>query len=321
MAERIVPTVAEIESAATALEPRFADSPLLTGTSLDRCGARLAIKVETLNPIRSFKGRGALALVARFAADSPGVVCASAGNFGQGIAYAFGRAGIPCRVFVAESANEGKVAAMRALGARVEVGGTSLEDAVETAREFAGSQRWRFVCDGMDPAVAAGAGTIARELTDSGARPDSVLIPVGNSALILGMASWLRHALPGVRIIGVCAEGAAAPALSWRAGQVVTTEHTGTVADGIEVRAPFPESVAAMREYVDDMVLVSETELRAAVRTIATELGLLVEGAAAAGIAALHADPEAYAGRRVATVLTGGHLPVDALRWGPEWES
>jgi threonine dehydratase len=317
--DRVVPTPAEIESAARGLDPVFAHAPLLRGTALDDAGARLAMKVETLNPIRSFKGRGADTWMREAGAGSAGVVCASAGNFGQGLAYAARAAGLPCHVYVGRTANAAKVDAMRRLGATVEVGGEDYDAAIATAAAFAADSGLRFVQDGRDPWIAAGAGTMARELTEAGARPDVALVPVGNSALILGVAVWLKQAVPGVRVIGVCAEGAPSPALSWLRGTVVASERVDTVADGIGIRAPFAESVAAMREHVDDMVIVGEDALRAAVRRLAADTGLLVEAAGAAGVAALLADPAAYRGAEVFTPLCGANLPPGAVEWAGAW--
>jgi threonine dehydratase len=320
MPARVVPTVEEIERAARGLDPVFAGSPLLQGTALDgESGARVALKVETLNPIRSFKGRGAVTWMREAGAGANGVVCASAGNFGQGLAYAARAAAIPCHVFVGRSANPGKVDAMRRLGAAVQVGGEDYDAAIDTARSFAAGGGLRFVQDGRDPWIAAGAGTMAVELTGAGVQPDVALVPVGNSALILGVAVWLRHVAPGVRVIGVCAEGAPAPALSWRAREPVASERVDTVADGIGIRAPFAESVAGMLELVDDMVIVSERSLRAAVRRLADVTGLLVEAAGAAGVAALLDDPGRHSGATVFTPLCGANLPPGALAWAGGW--
>jgi threonine dehydratase len=118
-----------------------------------------------------------------------------------------------------------------------------------------------------------------------------------------------------VRVVGVCAEGAPAPALSWRQRRPVASERVDTVADGIGVREPFPESVAGMVELVDDMLLVSEDALRAAVRRLAADTGLLVEAAGAAGVAALLQDAGAYSGASVFTPLCGANLPPGALEW------
>jgi threonine dehydratase len=315
---RVVPTVEEIEHAAATLDPVFAHSPLLRDTVLDdESGAQLVMKVETLNPIRSFKGRGATTWLREAGGGVAGVVCASAGNFGQGLAYAARAAGIPCHVFVGAAANPGKVAAMRRFGARVEVGGDDYDAAIASARAFADENGLRLVQDGLEPWIAAGAGTMAVELTGAGVRPDVALVPVGNSALILGIAVWLRRHAPGVRVVGVCAEGAPAPALSWRERRVVRAP-VATVADGIGVGEPFPESVDGMLEFVDDMTIVSETALRAASRRLAETTGLLVEAAGAAGVAALLADRDAYRGALVVTPLCGSNLPPGAIEWAGE---
>ena len=320
MTARVVPTLAEVERAAANLDPVFAGSPLLRDTPLDaESGARLLLKVETLNPIRSFKGRGAHTWMREAGAGAAGVVCASAGNFGQGLAYAARGAGMSCHVFVGRAANPAKIDAMRRLGATVEVGGDDYDAAIATARAFAADGGLRFVQDGRDPWIAAGAATMAVELTEAGVLPDVALVPVGNSALILGVAVWLREHAPGVRIVGVCAEGAPAPALSWRAREPVASDRVDTVADGIGIREPFAESVAAMLELVDDMVIVEERALRAAVRRLAGATGLLVEAAGAAGVAALFADPGAFRDATVFTPLCGANLPPGALEWADDW--
>jgi threonine dehydratase len=317
---RVVPTIAEVERAARALDPVFAGSPLLLGTPLDEAaGARVALKAETLNPIRSFKGRGATTWMREAGAGADGVVCASAGNFGQGLAYAARAAGVACHVFVGRAANPAKIAAMERLGARVAVGGDDYDAAIDSARDFAAGRGLRFVQDGRDPWIAAGAATMAVELTRAGVLPDVAIVPVGNSALILGIAVWLRHVRPGVRIVGVCAAGAPAPAESWRRRAPVASERVATVADGIGIRAPFAESVTAMVELVDDMLIVGEDSLRAAVRWLADATGLLVEAAGAAGVAALLERPGEHGGATVFTPLCGSNLPPGALAWAGDW--
>lgn len=311
----MVPTIEQIAEAAARMDPVFAHSPLLRGTPLDGGGAEVVLKVETLNPVRSFKGRGAVTWMRHVGPNTPGVVCASVGNFGQGLAYAARQAGKTCAVFVGAAANPVKLDAIRGFGADVHAVDGGYEKAIEAARTFAEETGQRFVQDGHDQLIAAGAGTIAHELTEAGVRPDVALVPVGNSALILGIAVWLRQVNPDTRIVGVCAEQAPAPALSWREGRVVTAPSDGTAADGIAVAEPFAESVTAMREWVDDMVLVSEDALSDATRRIAEELSLLVEPAGAAGVAALLTEPERYAGARVFTPLCGGHLHPGTLRW------
>ncbi|MGE3294775.1 MAG: pyridoxal-phosphate dependent enzyme, partial [Geminicoccaceae bacterium] len=161
-----MPEMALIEEAAAALDPRFLATPLVRNETLDReLGCRVALKVETLTPIRSFKGRGASWLLHRLGEEAKrGLVCASAGNFGQGMAYAARSRGLPVTVFAAVNASPVKVAAMRAFGAEVRLDGADFDAAKAAARGFAAETGRLFVEDGAHPAIAEGAGTIAREL-------------------------------------------------------------------------------------------------------------------------------------------------------------
>jgi len=291
-----------IRAARDAIDPAFLDTPQYVHEGLSgRLGVPVVVKVETANPIRSFKGRGtsvvvrALAREERISPDRP-VVCASAGNFGQGIAYAARALGIPAVVFASRNANAGKVARMRALGAEVVQVGDDFDAAVDAARAHVASGGGQLVVDGDDPRIAAGAATMAMELTEGGAAgglpaPALISVPVGNGAMINGVGSWLRAAAPGCRVVGVQAEGAAAMTLSWRAGRPIDTPTVTTSADGIAARVAIPAAVAAMAGRVDEMRVVSDDAIHAAQAELTTELGITVEGAAAASWAGLLAGP------------------------------
>jgi threonine dehydratase len=255
--------------------------------------------------------------------DTQTVVCASSGNFGQGIAYAGRRRGVPVRVFSTCTANPVKLARLRSLDATItQVDGdgyTAKQAAREHVRQHPGAV---FVEDGREPAIAEGAGTIAIELLQTDT-PDTVVLPVGDGSLIAGVARWIKHAAPSTRVVGVGVTGAPALADSLRAGRVVAGGPVDTIAEGIAIRVPVRESVDRLRDLVDDMVLVEDTDLFAAMRLIADTLGILVEPAGAAGIAAI---AKYGLGEHPATVLTGanprseipravlgpGHLPVSA---------
>jgi threonine dehydratase len=300
-----------IARAAETIDPLFRDTPQYVDPVLaDALGREVVIKVETLNPLGSFKGRGADFLAARLDSRRR-LVCATAGNFGQAIAYvarAHGFAG--ARVFVSEAVSRMKLDRLRALGAEVTVSGAGEHDAKEAAREYAGADsRNLFVEDGREAAIAEGAGTIAVELADTGPI-DAVAVQVGDGALITGIARWLKEHSPDTRIIGVCASGAPAMALSWRTGRVVATEEAETIAHTLAIRSPVPESLDRVRELVDDFVLVDDDEMVAAARLVAGTVGLLLEPAGAAGIAAIRRH--SIAGERVAAVLTGAEPRVGA---------
>jgi len=276
----------------------FRDSPQYIHEGLSgHAGRPIIVKVETANPIRSFKGRGTWIAVQRLAADglisaTRPVVCASAGNFGQGVAYAARTLGIPSVVFCATNANPGKVARMRALGAEVRPTGDDFDAAREASLAFVAGGGGESLVDGDDVRISTGAATLALEVTeaiDRGELPEPVVasIPVGNGALINGVASWLRATTKGCRILGVQAEGADAMIRSWHEGHPVDTEAAVTFADGIASRIAIPLAVRLLDGRVDDMVAVSEDDLRAAQALLTAELGITVEGAAAATWAGL----------------------------------
>jgi threonine dehydratase len=297
-----------IEAAARAIDPVFTGSPQFHAEALDEAlGCELVVKVETVNPIRSFKGRGTDWFVKCLDGSGP-LVCSSAGNFGQGLAYAGTRAGRQVVVFASRHASPIKIERMRALGAEVRQEGEDLEQANDAARAFAQAQGALFVQDGREPTISEGAGTIGHELVAGFPGLDAVLIPLGGGALAIGVATWFRHASPATRRIAVVASGAPAMALSWRERRPVETGTVRTIADGVAIRVPVPEAVEALQDLLDDVVLVDDLIILAAMRLAHQRLGLVVEPAGAIGLAAVLADREHWRGQHVATVLCGGNL-------------
>lgn len=296
----------------------FLDSPqYLCEPLADRLGHPVTLKVETINPIRSFKGRGAGLYVAGLSEPTPaGLVCASAGNFGQGLAYACRRRGIPLVVYVPTAANPLKLARMRALGAEVRLHGADLDDAADAARGWAAATGARLVVDGLEPSIAEGAGTIARELFADDPAHAAVYVPVGDGALIGGMARWIKARSPATQVIGVGSRGAPAMAEAFHArGVVGVAGAPRTIADGIAVRTPSAAAVADLVSLVDDVVLVDDAALIEAMRLLHACAGLVVEPAGAAGLAALLSFP-ASADADVATVVCGGNVtPAQARGW------
>ena len=198
---------------------------------------------------------------------------------------------------------------MRSLGATVTLAGTDFEEAKRLARQQADQHAGSlFIEDGDDPAISEGAGTIGVELLRAG-NIDTIVLPVGDGALITGVAMWVKEHSPQTKIVGVCARGAPAMVESWQAGKVVSTETTETIADGIAVRVPIARSAERMKSLVDEMVLVDDSQLLEAMRLAVTALGLVLEPAGAAGLAAIRAH--ALGGDQLATVLTGSNLHPD----------
>jgi threonine dehydratase len=303
--------LANIERAASVIDPVFLDTPQYVDEQLSAAlGRRTIVKVETANPIRSFKGRGADFLVSGLDPKQK-IVCASAGNFGQAMAYAGRKRGMSVEVFVADDVNPVKVARMRSLGATVTGidgdGEVAKRHAKASASENAGSV---FVEDGEEPAITEGAGTIAVELLRAG-RIDTIVVPVGDGALIAGIAQWLKEHSPKTRIVGVCATGSPAMANSWREGRVIPTERAETIADGIAVVVPIARSVERMKNLVDEIVLVDDSQLLQVMRLAIATLGLILEPSGAAGLAAIQAH--AIPGDQLATVLTGSNIHPELL--------
>jgi threonine dehydratase len=304
-------SVERIELAARSVDPVFLHTPQYVDEQLCAAlGRRVLVKVETANPIRSFKGRGTDFATAALD-PAAHLVCSSTGNFGQGVAYAGRTRGMPVSVFTPLGINPSKLDRIRSLGATVIEAGADGRAAKQAAREFVAERAERlFIEDGRDPRIAEGAGSIAVELLRAH-RPDTIVVPVGDGALITGIARWVREIAPATRIVGVCATGAPSLLHSFEQGRPVPTERADTIAEGIQISDPIAESVARMRALVDDMVLVDDAELIQAMRLAASTLGLVLEPAGAAGLAAIsrHNLP----GDLIATVLTGGNIRAELL--------
>jgi threonine dehydratase len=310
-------TAEAIRSAHARVPSAFRDSPQFVSEPLSEVvGAPVVVKLETANPIGSFKGRGTWLAVSELVAagsvgERSGVVVASAGNFGQGIAYAGRAMRVPVIVFAATTANAAKVAAMRRLGAEVKTVGEDFDAARVAAAEHAKATGWHLVVDGQDPWISIGAGTMALELTDGIARGDlpeleRCYVPVGNGALIAGIGTWLRSAAPATRVIGVQAAMAPAMTLSWRERRPIETPRADTIADGIAARVPVPEALELMFDAVDEMQLVEEDQIVVATDEMSVALPSAIEPAAGAAWAAIRAD-EARRGA-IGVLITGGNI-------------
>ena len=304
-----------IEAAVRVIDPVFLNTPQFESQPLsDELGMRLVLKVETVNPIRSFKGRGTELFVSQMPAGSSILVCASAGNFGQGLAYAARKRALRLVVFAAHTANPLKIERMRQLGAEVRLFGDDFDMAKEEARRFAKETGALFVEDGRDRAITEGAGTMGVELGRWPNPFDVILVPLGDGALLGGIGRWMKARSPGTRMIGVCAAGAPAMALSLQQHKVLSTESASTIADGIAVRLPVPEAVSDLENIVDEVLLVEDDMLIRSMKAVFQHHGLVCEPAGVAGVAAAIAYSNRFRGARVATPLTGGNLTADQVR-------
>ena len=302
-----------IREAVGSIDPVVLHTPQYHADSLSRLlGTRILVKVETANPIRSFKGRGAEYLASKI---SPGtkLVTASAGNFGQAMGYACGRRGIALTVYASVNANPFKLERMRTLGANVVLHGEDFDEAKIEAKRVAAAEGLRMVEDGFNAETGEGAGTIGLELADSNERFDAVLLPLGNGALACGVGRYLKEVRPETRIIAIQSAGAPAMLESWRQKSVVRFDSITTIADGIGVRIPIPECVQDMEGVIDDGILVSDPGLIEAMRLAHEHLGLVLEPSGAAGLAAMVENRERFRDQSIATVLCGGNLTPEQM--------
>jgi threonine dehydratase len=307
-----------VRDAVGEIDPVFLDTPALVCAPLGQAlGCSVTLKIETLNPVRSFKGRGTetVAELARSQGEAS-MVCASAGNLGQALAYSGSRRDMAVTVVAARTANPLKLRQIAAFGAAVRLEGEDIEDARQLAREIADTDGAYLVEDSLDLATCEGAATIGLELVRDDRTLDVVLVAVGGGALASGVGYAVRSLAEHVEVIGVQPLGAPAMALSWRQRTVVETDRLETIADGVAGRCPMPEVLDDLLVVLDDVVLVREDSIKAGMRAVHEHAGLVVEPSAALGIAAVLEDPQRFAGRRVTTILCGSNVdPADFARW------
>jgi threonine dehydratase len=307
-----------IRAARRAIDPIFLDTPLYECDALRRqLGCTVSIKLETANPVRSFKARGT-ELVTSLLTDQgrAGVVCASAGNLGQALGWSGGRRGLDVTVVASRRAPAAKLDRIRALGAELEIVDGDFEMARERAVSIAQRRGIRLLEDSLDLETCEGAATIGLELADRAPSFDAVLVALGGGAMATGVGHVLKALAPGVEVICVQPVGAPAMTRSWHQRRVVTTDSTDTIADGVAGRYPIPAVLDDLLAVADDAVLVQESSIVAGMRTLLESAGLVVEPSAALGVAAILEDPDRFAGRHVVTIICGSNVdPAAYHRW------
>lgn len=303
----------DIERAYEIIDTVFLNSPQYLCESLGEIlGCNLVLKVETINPIRCFKGRGADLLCANL--DENSLVTASAGNFGQAVAYACRKRDIALTIFAAETANPLKIERMKSLGANVILSGADFDEAKLEARKFAENSGIRFVEDGLEVETLIGAGTIGLELSKLPEKIDYLLIPLGNGALFNGIATYFKAKKPNTKLIAIQAKGAPAMLDSWREKRLIRYETVNTIADGIGVRLPVQQALDDIENLIDDGILVEENSIIDAMKLLHKEAGLVVEPAGAVGVSAILENREMFANRTVATIMCGSNLTEEQIK-------
>ena len=312
-----VPTLADVFKARRAIAPYLSVTPALEPAGLARAlGCRTVLKCENLNPTGAFKVRGGVNLLAALepVARARGVVAASTGNHGQSVAYAARIFGSKATIFMPEAANPLKIAATVALGADVVQTGRDFDESRLAAEEYATRFGLRYVHSANEPLLVAGVGTAALELLEAAPDLDVIFVPVGAGSGVLGAGTVARAVNPAIRVVGVQAEGAPAVYRSWREGRRVVTESITTFAEGLATREPFAMPLALLPRLVDEIMLVRDEEIAAAIRLLLETAHQVAEGAGAAAVAAAMARRSELAGKNVGLILSGGNITSDQLK-------
>jgi len=308
-------TPADVERAARHLREHLQPTPLQHSQAFsDRAGCRVYLKLESFQPVRSFKLRGALNKLMRLTPErrAAGVITASAGNHGMGVAYAAGEFGVPATVYVPETANPYKVESVKRLGARVVAAGRSYSEAYADAVAEQQKTGATFVHAYDDPDVVAGQGTIGLELLEDLEELDTVVVPIGGGGLIGGIALYLKSRRPAIRVIGVEPTGADAMRRSLEAGRIVTLERVSTIADGLAASAPGQLTLDLAQRYVDEVMAVEDDEMVESIRLLFEWEHLLAEPAGAAALAALLKRPWER-NERVVVIVSGANVTNEVL--------
>jgi threonine dehydratase len=309
-------TIADIWEAYKLLKPRLHHTPLAPSRTLrDITGADIYLKAENMQRSGSFKVRGASYKLSRLSKEecSRGVIAASAGNHAQGVAIAAAQNNVPCTIVMPETAPLAKVTATQGYGAEVVLHGFTYDDAYQYCLELQQETGATFIHAFYDPDIIAGQGTLGLEMLSDLPDADALIVPIGGGGLIAGITIAARALRPNIKIIGVQAEGAAGCRASLDAGELRTLPSITTIADGIAVKRPGTLTFPIIQNLVDDVVMVNDEEIISAVLLLMERSKMLIEGAGAAGVAAMLSGVVKLDGKRVLVPLTGGNIDINLV--------
>jgi len=292
-----------------------ATHPELIGPTKLLPDAQVYLKPECLQNTGSFKLRGAYYKISQLTDEekSRGVIACSAGNHAQGVALGAQHNGIKAVICLPAGAPISKVQATRSYGAETVLVPGVYDDAYAKAIELRDKHGYTFVHPFDDPLVIAGQGTIGLEILEQLPEADAIIVPIGGGGLISGLAFAVKSLKPDIKVYGVQAAGAASMEQSFKAGRILHLDTVATVADGIKVKEPGVNTFAMCREYVDDIVTVTEDEIAAAILTLIEKHKLVSEGAGAVSVAAAMSGRLPLAGKKVVCLVSGGNIDVTNL--------
>ena len=308
------PTIDDIRAAAVRIDGAVIRTPMLVSQTLSEAiGAEVWLKFENLQFTAAYKERGALNKLLQLTPEerARGVIAASAGNHAQAVAYHAKRLDIPATIVMPESTPTVKVTQTKGHGATVVLFGRIVDDAFARARELALENGYVFIHAFDDPQIIAGAGTVGLEMLEDAPDLDAITVPIGGGGLMSGVSIAARAMKPDIELIGVEAE--LYPSMKCAIQNCQMPLGGDTLAEGIAVKQPGELTSRILKEYANDVVLVSERDLERAVAMLVGIEKTVVEGAGAAGLAAMLSEPDRYKGKKVATLLCGGNIDTHLL--------
>ena len=312
-------TLGDVEAARDRLRPHLPETPLRSYAGLDEAvggGVRVLVKHENFQPTGSFKVRNGLSALTALAPGTRqrGVVAATRGNHGLGLAWAGRRLGAAVTVCVPVGNNPEKNAAVRGLGARLVEEGRDYDESVRAAERLVREEGLVLVHSTNDATVVAGAGTLTLEMLEEAPEIEALVFSVGGGSQAVGGLTVVRDRKPGIPVYAVQAAGASAIHDAWHLGQPVSKPSADTFADGLATRNTYPFTFGALREGLAGFVAATDAEIAGALRLLLSTTHTLVEGAGAAGLAGLLKLRETLAGRTVGIVLSGANIDRETLR-------
>jgi threonine dehydratase len=311
------PTFADVLDARRTTAKYLKPTPFFRSIPLSsRVGFDAYIKCENLQPIGAFKVRGGINLISKLSENERrrGVITASTGNHGSSIAYASALFGVKATIGAPVGSNPYKMQTIKSLGATIELHGKDFDEARLWVEKEAREKGYRYIHSANEPLLIAGVGTLYLEIIEDLPDVDVILVPVGGGSGASGACIVAKAINPSIKVIGVQSEGAPAVYESWRSGKMIETEKIDTFADGLATRVPFELTMRIMRRLMDNMILVSEQDLKSAIRVLLETTHQVAEGAGAAATAGAIKMRHELEGKKVALVISGGNLTSDMLR-------
>jgi threonine dehydratase len=313
----IEPTFADVLDARRIIAKYLKPTPFFRSIPLSkRLGCDAYIKCENLQPIGAFKVRGGINLISKLSEEEKrrGVITASTGNHGSSIAYASSLFGVKAVIGAPVGSNPYKMQTIKDLGATVELHGKDFDEARLWVEKEAREKGYRYIHSANEPHLIAGVGTLYLEILEDLPDVDVIFVPVGGGSGASGACIVAKTINPSIKVVGVQSEGAPAVYESWKTGKMIEKDKIETFADGLATRVPFELTMTIMRQMIDQIILVSEEDLRKAIRLLLETTHQLSEGAGAASTAGAVKMSNDLKGKKVALVISGGNLTSEMMR-------